>query len=94
MAEPVAKRVLRAAERAFVFSILSQLNAHKSRLGLSSREIAIKLEVSPRRVRRLLAGKAKMTLRDLGEILWAMGLDAEIKVIPRQSPSPTTKDER
>lgn len=93
MAEPIAKRALRAAERAFVFSILSQLNAHKARIGLSDREIALKLERSPRYVRRLLSGKSKMRLRALGELLWAMGLEAEIKIVPRNA-SPTTKDER
>ena len=57
----------------------------KAAAGVSQQEIAEKLGVNRSVVNRLLRGTGNLTIRTLGEVAWALGLEVVVTLKKRQS---------
>lgn len=68
----IPRRVLRAAARVAKFKILALMNETYARSGITDETLASRLGWSVVRVRRVLRGEGRITLRVVGEIFWAM----------------------
>lgn len=55
----------------------------KQRSGVTQREVARRLGVDKSHVSKLLSGKSNMTLRSAGELLGAIGWEAEFRARPK-----------
>ncbi|HXF36350.1 MAG TPA: helix-turn-helix transcriptional regulator [Actinomycetota bacterium] len=50
-------------------------------LGISQRELASRLGVTPARISQVLSGKENLTLRSLGALGWALGVRFELRPV-------------
>lgn len=73
----------RAASR-LVHSIHKQLVLAALETGTGQQEIAEKLGVNRSVVNRLLRGTANLTIRTLGEVAWALGLEVVVTLRRRR----------
>lgn len=58
-------------------------------VGVTRRELARRLDISPGRVSQLLSGAANLTLRTVAEITWALGYHSTIRLEPMADRSTT-----
>ena len=81
---PIRRESLKAAGRALRFQVLSILNQAFARSGISIETVACRLSCSPRHVRRALAGKTQLEMREIAALAWAIdGSLVVAKVTPR-----------
>ena len=64
----------------FIISAVEELQKTFVLSGLTSQELAGKLERDHSEVEALINGKRYLTLRDLGEFAWAMGVEPDFRL--------------
>ncbi len=85
----IPEHILEAAGRATVFQVLSVLNFAMAESGLTNSQVGKRLGWTAAKVGRLLTGKETITLREMGEMLWAIdGSTWVFSLKPREVPPP------
>jgi DNA-binding phage protein len=74
-------RLVHSVHKQLVLAALDQ----KAETGVSQQQIAEKLGVNRSVINRLLRGTGNLTLRTLGEVAWALGLEVVVTLRKRQS---------
>lgn len=82
------KRRVRAQER-LVFNATEAVCDALAERGMTRKELATRLEVSPGEVTQRLNGRRNLTLRSLADMLDALGFDLEVELRDRRAASGT-----
>jgi hypothetical protein len=84
MSEAIPHETLIYVRAAVRFQVLWQMNRVMAESGATCQRTASRLNCSERHVRRVLSGKTDLSLREIGEILWAIdGLTIQPNLVPR-----------
>lgn len=84
MTEVIPQHTLAAAGRALKFQILAVLNTSLANSGVTVETLSTRLGWSRRRVTGVLKGHVSPSLREIGELFWAIdGSVPEFAMVPR-----------
>lgn len=86
MTEAIPEHVLAAAGRAFKFRVLAEINEAVAHSGVTVETLSSRLGWSRRRVAGLLKGRWVPSLREIGQMAWAIdGSFLDFTMEPRAS---------
>lgn len=89
MTEAIPKYILAAAGRSLRFQVLAKLNEALAYSGVTTATLAKRLGRKEAKIKDLLEGRAELTLRDIGELFFAIdGSMPELTLRPRYTSEP------